>query len=150
MIIIGYNQSYEFWILGYQYGDTKRQENNDKEASSSQRENSMEHLAYLVQNIIEQGMRRDNQPIAPLLAPPPRQDTSKSTGERLRKLQPSIFDGEVDLIQAEQWIRTTERMLVYAKVPNGDKVPCATFMLRHHVEYWWDTISTIHDVTVMT
>ena len=54
------------------------------------------------------------------------------------------------MIQAEQWIKTTECMLAYAKVPDGDKVLCASFMLRHHAEYWWDTISTIHNVTVMT
>ena len=40
--------------------------------------------------------------------------------------------------------------MAYAKVPDGDKVLCASFMLRHYVEYWWDTISTIHDVTIMT
>ena len=80
----------------------------------------MEQLATLIQNIIEQGMRRDNHPVAPPLEPPPRHDTSGSNGERFRKLQPSNFDGGVDLIQAEQWIRTTEHMLAYAKVPNGD------------------------------
>ena len=41
-------------------------------------------------------------------------------------------------------------MLACAKVSNEDKVLCASFMLRHHAEYWWDTISTIHDVTIMT
>ena len=41
-------------------------------------------------------------------------------------------------------------MLAYAKVPDADKVPCASFMLRHHAEYWWDTMSTIHDVTTMS
>ena len=51
---------------------TQGQENNDKEASSSQGGNFVEQLATLVQNIIEQAMRRDNQPIAPPLAPPPR------------------------------------------------------------------------------
>ena len=37
---------------------TQWQENNDKETSSSQGGNYLEQLAYLVQNIIEQGMRR--------------------------------------------------------------------------------------------
>ena len=130
---------------------TQGQENNDKEASSSQGGNSVEQLAALVQNIIEQSMRKDNQPVAPPSAPPLRQDTSDdSAGERFRKLQPPTFDGGVDPIQAEQWIRTTECMLAYAKVRDGDKVLCASFMLRHHAEYWWDTISSIHDITTMT
>ena len=48
------------------------QENNDKEASSLQGGNSMEQLATLVQNIIEQGMRKDNKPVAPPPVPSPR------------------------------------------------------------------------------
>ena len=56
----------------------------------------------------------------------------------------------MDPIQAEQWIGTTERILAYAKVPDEDKVLCASFMLRHHAEYWWDIISFIHDITTIT
>ena len=114
---------------------TQRQENNDKEALSSQEGNFVKQLATLVQNIIEQGMRRDNQPIAPPLAPLPRQDTSDSAGERFRKLQPPTFNGGVDPIQAKQWIWMIECMLAYAKVPDGDKVLYASFMLRHHAQY---------------
>ena len=59
-------------------------------------------MAALVQNIIEQSMRRDNHPVAPLPAPPLRQDTSDdSAGERFIKLQLPTFDGGVDSIQAE-------------------------------------------------
>ena len=91
-------------------------------------------------------MRRDNQPIAP----PQRQDTSDSARERLQKLQTPNFDGRVDPIHAEQWIRIIVQMLAYPKVPDVDKVLCASFMLRHHAEYWWDTISSIRDMTTMT
>ena len=80
---------------------TQGQENNDKEASSSQGGNSMESLATLAPNIIEQGMRQDNQPVAPPLTPPPSQDTSDSACERFKKLQPLTFDGGVDPIQEE-------------------------------------------------
>ena len=48
---------------------TQGQENNDKETSSSHGGNSVEQLVALVQNIIEQGMRQDNQPVAPPLTP---------------------------------------------------------------------------------
>ena len=129
---------------------TRGQDNIDRGASSSQSVNPVEQLASLIQNILEQRTRQENQPNPPPPPPQPRQDASESAGERFRKLQPPTFDGGVDPIQAEQWIRTTERMLAYAKVPDADKVPCASFMLRHHTEYWWDTMSTIHDVTVMT
>ena len=65
---------------------TQGQENNDKEAQSSHGGNFVEQLASLIQNIIEQGMRRDNQPVAPPPTPLPRQDTSESAGERFKKL----------------------------------------------------------------
>ena len=45
MIIIGYDWNYEFWILDISMVTTQGQENNDKEASSSQRGNSVEQLA---------------------------------------------------------------------------------------------------------
>ena len=129
---------------------TQGQENNNKEASSSQGRNSMEQLAKLVHNIIEQGMKRDNQPITLPPTPLLRQDTSDSARERFKKLHPPTFDGEVDSILAEQWIGTTDAMLAYAKAPDGDKVICASFMLRHHVEHGWDTINSILDITTMT
>ena len=81
---------------------TQGQENNDKETSSSHGGNSVEQLDALVQNIIEQGMRRDNQPVTHPPVPPPRQDTSDdSVEERFKKLQPPTFDVGVDSIQAE-------------------------------------------------
>ncbi|PON73325.1 hypothetical protein PanWU01x14_058290, partial [Parasponia andersonii] len=95
-------------------------------------------------------MRQENQHIPPAPPPQQRQDVSESARERLRKFQAPTFDGRVDRIQTEQQIRTVECILAYAKVLDADKVPCARFMLKHHAEYWWDTMSTIHDVTVMT
>ncbi|GMN57670.1 hypothetical protein TIFTF001_026775 [Ficus carica] len=53
-------------------------------------------------------------------------------------------------VQTPPWIRTMERMFSYAKVPNADKVSCATFMLRNDANYWWDTMASVHDVTAMT
>ncbi|PON34407.1 hypothetical protein PanWU01x14_344690 [Parasponia andersonii] len=90
---------------------TRCQDNIDRGASSSQSGNQVEQLACLIQNILEQCMRQENQPNPPPLPPQQRQDTGESAGERFRKLQPLTFDGGIDPIEAEQWIRTTERML---------------------------------------
>ncbi|PON31935.1 hypothetical protein PanWU01x14_365660, partial [Parasponia andersonii] len=65
-------------------------------------------------------MRQENQPNPPPPPPEHKKDACESAGERFRKLQPPTFDGRVDPVQAEQWIRTTERTLAYAKVPDAD------------------------------
>ena len=46
-----------------------------------------------------------------------------------RRLNPPTFEGGVDLITADQWLRTMERMIEVAKVPEEDKVTCVSFML---------------------
>ncbi|PON35762.1 hypothetical protein PanWU01x14_333640 [Parasponia andersonii] len=94
---------------------TRGQDNFERGASSSQGGNQVEQLASLIQNILEQRMRQENQPNPPPPPPQQKKDTGESAGERFRKLQPLTFDGGIDPIEAEQWIRTTERMLAYAK-----------------------------------
>ena len=77
---------------------TRGQDNIDRDASSSQSVNPVEQLASLIQNILEQRMRQENQPNPPPPPPQPRQDASESAGERFRKLQPPTFDSGVDPI----------------------------------------------------
>ncbi|MCQ7926296.1 retroviral-like aspartic protease family protein, partial [Salmonella enterica] len=47
-------------------------------------------------------------------------------------------------------MRTTEKMLEYAKIPETEMVTCATFMFQKAAGFWWDTMRTIHDVPSMT
>ncbi|PON33468.1 hypothetical protein PanWU01x14_352450 [Parasponia andersonii] len=72
---------------------TRGQDNFERGASSSQGGNQVEQLASLIQNILEQRMRQENQPNPPPPPPQHRQDASESAGERFRILQPPTFYG---------------------------------------------------------
>ena len=66
-----------------------------------------------------------------------------------RRLNPPTFEGGVDPITANQWLRTMERMIEVAKVPKEEKLTFVAFMLRGKAEYWWDSIKRIHDEATM-
>lgn len=72
-----------------------------------------------------------------------------NTGSKFRRLNPPIFEGSVDPIAADQWLRTMERMIEVAKVAEEEKVTCVSFMLRGAAEYWWDSIKRIHNEAMM-
>ena len=55
--------------------------------------------------------------------------TMNNAGSKFRRLNPPIFEGGVDPIRVDQWLRTIERMIKVAKVPVGEKVTCVSFML---------------------
>ena len=60
-----------------------------------------------------------------------------------------MFEGSVGYIAADQWLRTMERIIEVAKVPEEEKVTCVSFMLRGAVEYWWDSIKIFHYETTI-
>ena len=49
-------------------------------------------------------------------------------GSEFRRLNPPTFKGGVDPIAANQWLRTMERMIEVAKVPEEEQVTCVSFM----------------------
>ena len=59
-----------------------------------------------------------------------------NAGSEFERLNLPIFEGSVDLIVAEQWLRTMERMIEVAKVPEEEKATRISFMMRGAVEYW--------------
>ena len=65
-------------------------------------------------------------------------------------MRPPIFEGDADPKVSENWIRTIERMFSYGKILDDSKVSCAAFYLRDSASYWWDTIVSVHDVTIIT
>ena len=82
--------------------------------------------------------------------PPPRAENNDSISERFQKLRAPIFEGDVDLIVSDNWIRSLERIFSYKKIPDDSKVSCAVFYLRDSNSYWWDMIVSVHDVTTIT
>ena len=58
-----------------------------------------------------------------------------NTRSKFRRLNPPTFEGGVDSITADQWLRTMEIMIEVAKVPEEEKVTCVYFILRGVAEY---------------
>ncbi|CAI9782277.1 unnamed protein product [Fraxinus pennsylvanica] len=67
----------------------------------------------------------------------------ENVGERFRKLNPPIFDGTIEPMKAEEWVRTTENVFKYSRVPDTENVNCDAFMLRGSAGFWWDTMQSI-------
>ncbi|KAL2531675.1 Uncharacterized protein Adt_05026 [Abeliophyllum distichum] len=79
----------------------------------------------------------------------PNQERDQSS-ERFRRLNPPTFIEAKDPVEAENWLRTMERMFAYAHVDNVEKVTCASFMLRGSAGHWWDTLVSMGETTNLT
>lgn len=56
-------------------------------------------------------------------------DVVKLASETFRKNNPLIFEGNIDPQMADGWIKNIEKIFEYTKIPDGDKVICATYIL---------------------
>ena len=81
---------------------------------------------------------------------PPRAENPSSTAEKFMKYKPPEFSGGYNPRIAKNWIGTLERLFNCAKVPDSEKVHCAACLLRDDASYWWDTMTSIHDIGTMT
>lgn len=79
----------------------------------------------------------------------PNHDRDRSS-ERFRRLNPPTFIEAKDPIEAENWLRTMERMFTYAHVEETEKVICASFMLRGSAGHWWDTLVSMGETVDLT
>ena len=61
-----------------------------------------------------------------------------------------MFEDALDPTAAEDWLRTLENMFHYSRVSEEEKVMCASFLLRGSAGHWWDTMTSIEDITVIT
>ena len=55
-----------------------------------------------------------------------------------QRTKPPNFGQAVDLIEADDWLRTMEKKLEIARCEDSDKVPFATHYLEGPVAIWWD------------
>ncbi|XP_038880474.1 uncharacterized protein LOC120072134 [Benincasa hispida] len=64
--------------------------------------------------------------------------------QEFMKFNPSTFDeSSVDPIIVENWITEIETIFCHMNTPEGQKVNCATFMLRGEANFWWKSIQRI-------
>ena len=87
-------------------------------------QSAIDRLTNIVVRLLERVVRRDEHCQA-----------MNNAGSEFRRLNPPTFEGGVDPIAADQWLRTMERMIEVAKVPEKEKVTCVSFMLRGVAEY---------------
>ena len=105
---------------------------------TSRQQSAIDRLTDIVVQLLERKVRRNEHAQA-----------MNKAGIKFRILNPPIFEGGVDLITIDQWLRTMEIMIKVAKVSEEEKVTCVSFMLREAGEHWWDSIKRIHNKAKM-
>ena len=70
--------------------------------------------------------------------------------KKFRKMEPTEFDGSMDLDEANEWIHSIRNILKFMKLEDKDKVWCASSLLKRDARYWWKTIYERSDVSSQT
>ena len=81
-------------------------------------QSAIDRLTNIVARLLEREVRRNEHGQA-----------MNNAKREFRRLNPPTFEGGVDFITTEQWLRTMERMIEVAKLPKEEKVTCVSFML---------------------
>ena len=85
---------------------------------TTREQSTIDRLTNIVARLLEREVRRDEHGQA-----------MNNVVSKFRRLNPPTFEGSVDPIAADQWLRTMERMIEVAKVPEEEMVTCVSFML---------------------
>ena len=86
-----------------------------------------------MERLIDRDQRRDEQLPVQVVA---RQENYEPASERFRKNKPPSFNGETGLLLAEEWIQNLEGIFDYIRIPEEEKVSCATYMFQMDVRHW--------------
>ncbi|KAJ4717071.1 Retrotransposon protein, putative, Ty3-gypsy subclass [Melia azedarach] len=57
--------------------------------------------------------------------------------EQFRKLQPPFFEGSINPLVAEEWVRELEKIFRLIDCTDQQKVTCATYMLKRSASHWF-------------
>ena len=66
-----------------------------------------------------------------------------------KSLIPPVFQGGVNFLKAEHWLKEVKKILDVLEVPEEWRVSLASFMLRDEADSWWDVVRNTHDVPHM-
>lgn len=131
-------------------GQTSQQradQGNDKDTTIHRLAELVERQAQQIERLIERDQRREQQLPVQVVA---RQENHEPASERFRKNKPPVFKGETDPLLAEEWIRSLEGIFDYIRIPEDEKVSCATYMFQMDARHWWDSMKSITDVDRLT
>ncbi|XP_075483645.1 uncharacterized protein LOC142523800 [Primulina tabacum] len=82
------------------------------------------------------------------LPPPPPLGDAAARVSRFQRLNPKEFGGTTDPFAAEGWIQSLKLHFQYLEMRDGDRVRCATYMLRDDASLWWE--GAAHGVNLAT
>nr|CAN73434.1 hypothetical protein VITISV_040847 [Vitis vinifera] len=69
--------------------------------------------------------------------------------QEFKALTPPIFQGGLNFLEAENWMKEITKILDVMAMPEERRVSLTFFMLRDEANNWWDMIKTTQDVTKM-
>ena len=74
----------------------------------------------------------------------------KPTSERFMKRNPSVFEGTVDPVVAEELVSMVEKIFEFVQIKDEEKVKSVVYMLRKDARIWWEVVKKSRDVATMT
>ena len=91
-------------------------------------------------NLVIELMKRI--PPASPTTPVPPENSSKSDklADRVAQCNPKVYDGNLDPVELEDWIREMEKIFAIVKVPKEKKVNIETFYLAGEADIWCSTV----------
>ncbi|PON74929.1 hypothetical protein PanWU01x14_046460 [Parasponia andersonii] len=123
-----------------QTSHSRGDQDNDKDTTIHRLAELVERQAQQIGRLIERDQRRDEQLPIQVVA---RQENHEPAFERFRKNKPPVFKGETDPLLAEEWIRSLEGIFDYIRIPDEEKVSCATYMFQMDARHWWCDIQLL-------
>ena len=116
-----------------QTGQQRADQENDKDTTIHRLAELVERQAQQMERLIEWDQRREEQLPGQIVA---RQENHELVSERFRKNKPPAFKGETDPLLAEEWIQSLEGIFDYIRIPEEEKVSCATYMFQMDARHW--------------
>ena len=70
--------------------------------------------------------------------------------ERFRRQQPLTFKGTADPSVAEDWIKRIQRIFIFMRLNDEERIACAVNQLEKGASYWWDLVAQTEDMAALT
>jgi len=70
------------------------------------------------------------------LIPPENSSKSDKLADRVARCNPKVYDGNIDPVELEDWIRGMEKIFIVVDVPEEKKVNMGIFYLTGEANNW--------------
>ncbi|XP_062104087.1 uncharacterized protein LOC133815246 [Humulus lupulus] len=69
---------------------------------------------------------------------------------RDEKQAPPTFEGKVDPMVAEDWLRSIEAIFDHMELNDRQRISCTAHLLKFDAQIWWDVVKQTRDLNTMT